>query len=169
MSKFMGRQKVPLKYSLGTTGIQSVVETFRPVGSREGWPERVWKVSLRKALMGGFAWETVGVNGRVLCGEPYPRWEKEWTKHCFTWSFISLRMPSSQAQCFVPRTQVNEAVQCHSSDHGPWVRRTRVRVPVLLPSSCVILVKRFNLWDLLFHSVKWGDDNGTSSGGHCED
>lgn len=25
---------------------------------------------------------------------------------------------SSQAQRFVPRTQVNEAIQCHSSDHG---------------------------------------------------
>ena len=46
---------MPLKSSLGTTGIQSVVETFRPVGGREGWPQRVWKVSLRKALMGGFA------------------------------------------------------------------------------------------------------------------
>lgn len=45
---------MPLKYSLGTTGIQSVVETFRPVGSKEGWPERVSKASLRRALMGGF-------------------------------------------------------------------------------------------------------------------
>lgn len=32
----------------------SVVEAFRPVGSREGWSGRVQKASLRKVLMGGF-------------------------------------------------------------------------------------------------------------------
>lgn len=165
----MGRQKVPLKYSLGTTGIQSVVETFRPVGSREGWPERVWKVSLRKVLMGGFAWETVGVNGRVLCGEPYPRWEKEWTKHCFTWSFISLRMPQvrlnilCQGHRWMKQFNVIAQTTDTESDILGWESQHCGHQAVWSWSSDLTSLR------FTFPFCKMGGDNGTSSGGYCED
>lgn len=104
---------MPLKCSLGTTGIQNVVETFRPVGSKEGWPES----------FEGFSKE--GIDGRIWLRKSGSQWEG------VLWGALSqvgermdqallhlviyiFKDASSQAQCFVPRTQVNEAIQCHS-------------------------------------------------------
>ena len=153
----MGRQGVPLKYSLGTRGLYGIQHEFRECsgGFQTCRKQRrlVWKSSE------GFSKE--GVDGRIWLRNSGCQWEGVlW----LTLSQVGERMDqallhlviyifndaSCQAQCLVPRTQMNKAIQCCSWDHRHWVRHTWVRVPELLPSSCVILVKLFNLSELYF-------------------